>query len=71
MTISYRIRCDACGDTGLYGRPHLTIGLRPSFPGALRDMHYCSLACLQKASGNLQPMLTAHGDTFRARGART
>lgn len=70
MTITYRIRCDACQSDRLFGQPHLIVGLRPNYPGCSRDLHFCDTTCLQRHVGNLTGMLDDHIRAFRAHGAK-
>lgn len=70
MSMSTRIRCDACQRADLLGLPHITVGLRPNHPGSVRDTHFCDTACLQKHLGNLTGMLDSHVAGYKIHGER-
>jgi hypothetical protein len=60
MSLTHIITCDACRSPKLFGSPHLTVGMRPAFYGARRDLHFCDEACLSRFTAQLGMMLDEH-----------
>lgn len=66
MTLSTKITCDACQDPKLFGRAHLSVGLRPACPGSRRELHFCDVECLGRFTTQIEAFQRDHGQLFLA-----
>lgn len=70
MSLITRISCDACQNATLYNTPHITVDLRPSYPGSRRDKHFCGTACLGRYMHAIETAFADHVEGYQKRRTR-